>query len=656
MNRQDEFSFRLAQWLLDQIHSEEELKTVTQQFNVLFSQAQRELIEELYLHVGRLIFQKFTRTKTQYAQLCAQLCRSLFMANLKQRSDLSARPVPIHAHLFQCCLDYLSSSDAMQHSEAQRATRGTHRSGTSQPETCVSGAGPDSKEDRIVAISLLVLELCRCGLVSAVQVYEYTFQLTTLLSSGHSVNLLGTVYTLLDGYFSRLDTSLWKGEIELLQNWVKYLIPDAGADQDHQEGAQNWVKYLIPDAGADQDHQEGAQDDLQFRLAQWLLDQLNYHGEFETVAEQIGLLISQTPEQSIGELYAHIGKIIFQKMTQAQQGEFTLIRLCTQLCCSLLAVHFKQYPALSPRVALIHEHILRLCIDSMPAGIIIKSDSRKNNGIATGPVATDTSVASPDVPVGTICEILLQLHDFQLVSSVNLFEYMFRVFHQRKALVGPRLTSAVAGLRLLLNACFPHPYFGTWKNELDCFHKWVNEHTGSGTDGVNVILGNDSRTEESSIAVGAEDLTKEHTDTMPPAPIRPLALSNNPISNPGASSTNDNNPASNSAKALVSPNNFVSRSNKDDDEEANGTIGNNHGIPPHRVGMLDSTGDSAIISESVKSLPPVPPPRLTGLAQPTTTDAAPATEPALADTAPRSPEPRRPLISKLLAPFRTTKL
>ncbi|KEP45553.1 hypothetical protein V565_261210, partial [Rhizoctonia solani 123E] len=69
------------------------------------------------------------------------------------------------------------------------------------------------------------------------------------------------------------------------------------------------------------------QEDFQLRLTQWLLDQLNSHAEFETVSQQIGLMISQAQEQSIAELYATIGERIFQKMTSTQQEGSALIPL-----------------------------------------------------------------------------------------------------------------------------------------------------------------------------------------------------------------------------------------------------------------------------------------------------------------------------------------
>ncbi|CAE6539638.1 unnamed protein product [Rhizoctonia solani] len=243
-SRQDEFSFRLAQWLLDQLHSEEELKTVTQQFNVLISQAQRESIEQLYLHIGRLIFQKFTRTNSQSTQLCAQLCRSLFIADLKPRSQLSTRPVPIHEHLFQCCLNDLSVGDSVQSSGTQQAASDTDESSPTQPKICADGAPPGNDENRIVEISFLVLELHRRGLVSAAQVYEYIFQLTTRLDSNHTNSVPSAIYTLLDGCFLRLDASLWKVELEHVYDWAKNLSLDTDMEQGCQEGVKQLTNLL----------------------------------------------------------------------------------------------------------------------------------------------------------------------------------------------------------------------------------------------------------------------------------------------------------------------------------------------------------------------------------------------------------------------------
>ncbi|CAE6467298.1 unnamed protein product [Rhizoctonia solani] len=320
-------------------------------------------------------------------------------------------------------------------------------------------------------------------------------------------------------------------------------------------------------------------EDFQLRLTQWLLDQLDSHAEFETVSQQIGLLISQAQEQSVVELYTHIGELVFQKMTSTQQGGSTLIRLYAQLCCSLLAIHFRHYSTLSPRVPPIHEYILRLCFDSMPAATPNLSDNTNENHRSTAGVsAAHPSVTPLDVPIERICEIVLQLYDFQLISTVQVFEYMFRAFEQRKTFVGPKLTSVMAGMRLLLGVCFPDPYLGAWKNEVDCLRKWVNKHTNSSAERSNVILSNNTRTGEPHFTTKAEEHSSEdHRST---------------------SSNNGNGFTSNSIKNPTSPDENCSQGQMNKDVKIDATAGNNYGSPPDRVGSLDFTNVLANVSET----------------------------------------------------------
>ncbi|CAE6455973.1 unnamed protein product, partial [Rhizoctonia solani] len=237
VSRQDEFSFQLAQWLLDQLDSEEQLKITIQQFSVLISQAQNDAIQELYLHIARLIFHKFLRAEPQSAQLFAQLCRSLFLTNLKRHSDPFTRPVPIHEHLLRCFLVDLSSDDTTRNPRTQQSAGSTDES-SGQSETLATGVFLDGNRDRIVKVSSLILELHKNGLISTMWVYEYMFKLTTRFTSKDFGGLLGAIYALLGGCFSHLDASVWRGELEFIQDRVKDLVSEAGAGQGREERIQ----------------------------------------------------------------------------------------------------------------------------------------------------------------------------------------------------------------------------------------------------------------------------------------------------------------------------------------------------------------------------------------------------------------------------------
>ncbi|KAJ1305902.1 hypothetical protein OPQ81_010621 [Rhizoctonia solani] len=222
------------------------------------------------------------------------------------------------------------------------------------------------------------------------------------------------------------------------------------------------------------------QDDFQFRLVQWLLDQLNSHRELEIVTQQITLLISQIQEPSIEDLYLHIGKIIFQKTAQIQpEGSESRIKLFAELCYSLSVTHFKQILSLSPRVVLIHEHLFRLCIDSLSTGNTVESSN-------------DTSGWNNNkISVKNNSELLLGLWHFQLVSLVQICEYIFRVIEAHKTFLGPSGASS-------------------WKIQAATFREWVDTHSSSNGDGNTVIGPRIIKQRQGLDAVTEEDTLIKH--------------------------------------------------------------------------------------------------------------------------------------------------
>ncbi|CAE6532962.1 unnamed protein product [Rhizoctonia solani] len=219
------------------------------------------------------------------------------------------------------------------------------------------------------------------------------------------------------------------------------------------------------------------QHDFKFRLSQWLLDQLNSRGELETVTQQFTSLLSQVQEESIGDLYAHIGYLIFQKVAQIPPEALKItIQLCAELSCSLFVFHFKQHSGLSLRVTLIHEQIFRLCVDSVSAKSAIElADTRNTSEDATG-----YNAASPrndsEISVEKNSELLFYLCDFRLISLAQICEYMLRVIESHKTSIGARLSDAVSGVRLL-NGLFLDNSPVPWKGGVDSFSAWIDAHT-----------------------------------------------------------------------------------------------------------------------------------------------------------------------------------
>ncbi|CEL52510.1 hypothetical protein RSOLAG1IB_05714 [Rhizoctonia solani AG-1 IB] len=221
-------------------------------------------------------------------------------------------------------------------------------------------------------------------------------------------------------------------------------------------------------------------DEFQLRLAQWLLDQINSQRELETVTQQFNLLISQTPEQVIGELYTHVGRQVFQKVAQIQPGSSRdSIRLCSELCYSLSVFHFKQRSRLdlSVRITLVHEHLFCLCIKSLSSDHI--ADPANDEGNSGSITLMPSPHKGAEISVTNTSELLFYLCDFRLVSLAQVSEYMFRVVETCKTSNGARLEDAVAGVRLLYGL-FPSDSRAPWKNEANEFEAWIDSHSCKG--------------------------------------------------------------------------------------------------------------------------------------------------------------------------------
>ncbi|KDN42253.1 hypothetical protein RSAG8_06920, partial [Rhizoctonia solani AG-8 WAC10335] len=264
--------------------------------------------------------------------------------------------------------------------------------------------------------------------------------------------------------------------------------------------------------------QTSGQDDFQFRLAQWILDQLKSHKELETVTQQFSLLVTQTQEQSVGDLYVHIGGLILERTARIQlEGSKDDIRLCAELCYYLLAIHFEQRSGL-PRVVFIHEHLFRLCIDSISAENIVQSAKAWDGNESTTGLGTASPSNNNEISVEKNSELIFHLFNFQLISLAQISEYTFRVISSHGTSIGTRLGDAVAGVRLLAGL-FPGSH-GPWKREIDAFNRWINTHS---------ILDENKAHTSSDSAIQSQEphgITAKDKPTQDKSPSSPLTNNN----------------------------------------------------------------------------------------------------------------------------------
>ncbi|KAH7329847.1 hypothetical protein B0J17DRAFT_679921 [Rhizoctonia solani] len=248
------------------------------------------------------------------------------------------------------------------------------------------------------------------------------------------------------------------------------------------------------------------QGDFQLRLAQWLLDQLNSRGELETVTQQFSFLVSQVQEQSIEGLYQQIGKLIFQKIARIKLEDFRIgIRLCAELCYSLFTLHVKQRSSLPFRVILIHEHIFRLCIDSISAECTI------NLGTGTSSMPPRNGDA---ISIERNSELLFYLCDFHLISLAQICEYMHRVTDCHKKITGVSLSNAATGIRQL-NGLFPDHSPVPWSHEKNAFDEWIDAHPSLNEGQTITIVGRASSQEKLHTSTEVDGASIQHKMPFP---------------------------------------------------------------------------------------------------------------------------------------------
>ncbi|CAE6445406.1 unnamed protein product [Rhizoctonia solani] len=249
-------------------------------------------------------------------------------------------------------------------------------------------------------------------------------------------------------------------------------------------------------------------DEFQLRLAHCLLDQLGSHGEFETVAQHFRLLISQTQERTLGELYEHIGRLVLRRISQSQLESYNdEVQLYAELCYCLFSTHFEHHSSLSPQVMFIHEHIFRLCVDSLSVENILEPSSTWDNGESTTGFSAPPELNGKYASVEKNSELLFYLYTFRLISLAQISEYIFRVIKSYGASVGTRLTSAVASVRLLTKL-FPNHSHGPWKKEVNSFNRWTHVHSSLDKYSAKTIVENTSHNQETLDITSEENIER----------------------------------------------------------------------------------------------------------------------------------------------------
>ncbi|KAG8683700.1 hypothetical protein FRC11_013208 [Ceratobasidium sp. 423] len=304
---------------------------------------------------------------------------------------------------------------------------------------------------------------------------------------------------------------------------------------------------------------------------------------YNSMTQQFSSLIFQVQEhaQAIGDLYAHIGNLIFRKTTRSQlEDSKVIIRLYAELCYSLFAVRIQQRSGLSPRVVLIHEHLVRLCVDPPSAESVPETTNTLANGKATAGSTPMSPRDGSKPPAEKIAELLSQLCDFQLLSLSQICEYMLRVIEGHKAAASTSLADAVAGVRLL-NELFPKHSHGPWKNKANFFRGWIDIHSSSNENQANMIGGSTSQPKERYPFNSSGDTNINNRSLISAAPTPQSLLGGNTMTYPGALSNDEDYPPPTPADGLVPPIEAIrSLQIKDYEEETANMSRNNLGRPP----------------------------------------------------------------------------
>lgn len=215
------------------------------------------------------------------------------------------------------------------------------------------------------------------------------------------------------------------------------------------------------------------QEDISFRLAEWLLDQLQSHDALNMVANQFAAMINQTRQRSRGDLYAHVSQLIFQR-TLHGVGNLS-IKLLAQLCHGLFIKAIQPNSGIADKNQYIHERVFQLCIGSLESDNLEKRGGVQAvvNGASTinGTNRGTSASALGSLEIGHISCLISDLREFGLISIAQIFEYLSHL------VVSPApIQARLIGLCELLETCGLTTGIGAehWATERKFIIEWAS--------------------------------------------------------------------------------------------------------------------------------------------------------------------------------------
>ncbi|KAH7329848.1 hypothetical protein B0J17DRAFT_209218 [Rhizoctonia solani] len=141
--------------------------------------------------------------------------------------------------------------------------------------------------------------------------------------------------------------------------------------------------------------------------------------------------------------------------------------------------NLKRYSYPSTRPVPIHEHLFRHFLDDLPSGdpsqepstqqAIISADEPSEQSETS---ATGVSLDGNEERTFEISSLILELHKHGLISTVQVYEYMFQLTTRSKS---RSLEGILSAIYTLLNGCFPHHDISFWRGELEFFQVRVKD-------------------------------------------------------------------------------------------------------------------------------------------------------------------------------------
>ncbi|CAE7149112.1 unnamed protein product, partial [Rhizoctonia solani] len=210
------------------------------------------------------------------------------------------------------------------------------------------------------------------------------------------------------------------------------------------------------------------------KLIEWLLDQLQSEGEFDTIIRQLETLVLPQQGKSTSTLYAHISHRIFEQYLV--NPDDLSAKLYARLCHSLFLASIKPIHnsgGFNQTIG-VHDYLFALCVRSQPLEYTADRPETTNIGVRSDSIRDAGAGLRENIAtiidIKTITSLVSSLFGYGLISVAQVYQFISQ-------LIAPSPTSpmerALPGICTLLEA---HGLFlnaTPWEGEMRRLLEWA---------------------------------------------------------------------------------------------------------------------------------------------------------------------------------------